>query len=233
MAKKQSHAESKQLMVVPAHDHIRGRRLNRQERRAILKREKGKAEINREERAGLMNRLLIFVGMKVMVTFNLNTSLDIANGARGVITRIVLDSRETPSSEPIVELKYPPACVIVKLDGLEEGEIPILPMEKKYQFTLHGVDKSVTRVQLPMTPAYAFTDYRSQGQTLKRCYIDLGKVHRRLTPFNVYVALSRARGWADIRLIRDFDDRLFTQHPSEYLREEDARLDALDKETRA
>ena len=35
-----------------------------------------------------------------------------------------------------------------------------------------------------------------------------------------------------IRLLRDFDERLLQQHPSEYLRVEDERLMRLDKETK-
>ena len=45
-----------------------------------------------------------------------------------------------------------------------------------------------------------------------------------LTPFNVYVALLRCRGCANIRLLWDFDERPLMSHPSEYLRIEDERL---------
>ena len=34
-----------------------------------------------------------------------------------------------------------------------------------------------------------------------------------------------------VRLLRDFDERLFTIHPSEHLRKEDDRLEILEKET--
>jgi ATP-dependent exoDNAse (exonuclease V) alpha subunit len=43
--------------------------------------------------------------------------------------------------------------------------------------------------------AYSFTDYRSQGQTISHTIIDIGTPPTGgLTPFNVYVALSRSRG---------------------------------------
>src|SRR6267154_5545607 len=38
-----------------------------------------------------------------------------------------------------------------------------------------------------------------------------------LSPFNVYVALSRGHDRENIRLLRDFDEKLLTTHPSEYL----------------
>ena len=39
----------------------------------------------------LSNRIESAIEMKVMVTFNIETDLDIANGARGEIIKIVLD----------------------------------------------------------------------------------------------------------------------------------------------
>jgi len=48
-----------------------------------------------------------------------------------------------------------------------------------------------------------------------------------ITPFAAYVALSRGRGRDSIRLLRDFEDKLFTTHPSEYLRKEKIRLESL------
>jgi hypothetical protein len=105
-----------------------------------------------------------------MVTFNVNTNLDVANRMRGVITKIVIDNREPPypMDDAMITLKYPPLYVLVKLlktkmpalDGLQEGVIPIVPIMKTYTFhDLTGNKKTVNRVQLPMTAAYAFTDY--------------------------------------------------------------------------
>ena len=53
-----------------------------------------------------------------MVTFHVETDLDISNGARGEIIKIVLDERETAFSPlaQIVELTYPPAYILVKMN---------------------------------------------------------------------------------------------------------------------
>lgn len=53
-----------------------------------------------------------------------------------------------------------------------------------------------------------------------------------ITPFDVYVALSRAKGRESIRLLRDFDEKLLQQHPSENLLVEDERLKKLDEDTK-
>jgi hypothetical protein len=47
------------------------------------------------------------------------------------------------------------------------------------------------------------------------------------------VALSRSSGHETIRLLRDFDDGLFTTAPLVILQEEDKRLYELDKKTEA
>jgi len=52
-----------------------------------------------------------------------------------------------------------------------------------------------------------------------------------LTPINAYVALSRSRGYHNIHLLRNLEERLFMQHPSEYLRREDERLEDMDRRT--
>jgi len=122
----------------------------------------------------------------------------------------------------------------VALQSLATGVLPITPLVKTFSVvTASGNKITVAREQLPVTPAYAFTDYRSQAQTIEHCIVDLGTPPTgKLTPFNAYVALSRSRGRNSIRLLRDFDERLFTHHPSEYLRLEDERLGILDRRTK-
>ena len=102
--------------------------------------------------------------------------------------------------------------------------IPIEPVTKNFSILKDGKKVSVHRTQLPLTLAYAFTDYRAQGQTLELVIVDIGPPHHSsLTPLNIYVALSRGTGRDNIRLLRDFDARLLQQHPSKYLRLEDER----------
>ena len=184
-------------------------------------------------------------GMKAMVLLNIATEADIANGTRGVIQDIILDEREEVSvadEEGIIQLKYPPAMLLFKPDqvsklsfpGLPAGIIPLTPMRAK--FTIRGRSgKSfkIERKQYAMTPGYAFTDYKSQGQTIEYVIIDIGKPPTgSLSAFSVYVALSRSRGRDTIQLLRDFDPNLFQNHLSEALREDMKRLERLNEETK-
>ena len=178
-----------------------------------------------------------------MVTWNISTDVDLANGARGIVVDIVLDLREDPGTRfnPEVTLHYPPVMILFKLvnkttikfTGLAEGLIPIFPTESLFSIDLPSGSKTcVTRRQLALTPSYSFTDYRSQGQTIENVIIDIGRVPSgSLNTFNAYVALSRSRGWDSIRLLQDFDDKLFMTHPSSELAAEDDRLEQLDLST--
>ncbi|KAG2366211.1 hypothetical protein BDR07DRAFT_1275095, partial [Suillus spraguei] len=86
--------------------------------------------------------------------------------------------------------------------------------------------------QLALTPAYAFTDFKSQGQTIEHVLVDIGQTTCfNLSSFNVYVTLSRSHGRETIRLLRDFNNDLFLQHPSEDLRVEESHIHALVEET--
>ncbi|KAI9069505.1 hypothetical protein FKP32DRAFT_1555493, partial [Trametes sanguinea] len=83
-----------------------------------------------------------------------------------------------------------------------------------------------------ITAAYAFTDYRAQGQTIPAVIVDLQTPPGgRLTLFNLYVALSRSTGRSGIRILRDFDDEVFLQSHDPDLLSEDERLEELNRVT--
>ena len=107
-------------------------------------------------------------------------------------------------------------------------------MEHTFLITQGSQSKTVVHKQLLLTTAYAFTDYRSQGhwQTIQNAIIDIASpLTGTLMSFNIYVALSQSRGREGIRLLRDFDEKLLTRHPSEFLRAEDERLARMNEET--
>jgi hypothetical protein len=85
-----------------------------------------------------------------------------------------------------------------------------------------------------LTLAYAFTDYRSQGQTIVPVIIDIATPPGgSLNLFNIYVALSRSAGRHSIRLLRDFDEKTLLQGHAPELLMEDTRLEELNVATKA
>ncbi|KAI5984255.1 hypothetical protein EDC04DRAFT_2834046 [Pisolithus marmoratus] len=195
-----------------------------------------------EDTSNLPTSCKVSVGMPVMVTENVCTSAGIANGTRGIITSIILDPREpnTVNDNEQIKLHYPPLFIVIKVngngrtsfDGLQKDEVPVMPIVQHF-YIGEKPRTRISRQQLPVTAAYAFTDYKSQGDTISHCIVDIGKTANfALTPFNAYVALSRSRGRDNIRLLRDFENSLFTSHPSEDLRIEEERLERLAQKTR-
>jgi ATP-dependent exoDNAse (exonuclease V) alpha subunit len=206
------------------------------------------AKIPLDSLKGLDHRIELAIRMKAMVMTNIATQADLANGSRGIIADIVLDAREDVDREQaerdgVVKLQYPPALVVFepyhhtfpKFHSLKEGQIPIFPQDLGFTISTTGKPRTkIHRRQYPLTPAYAFTDHKAQGQTLEYVIVDIGPVPEKfgISPLGVYVALSRGRGREQIRLLRDFDDNLFMKHPSEDLRVEDERLTMLTEMTK-
>jgi hypothetical protein len=207
------------LFVRQAHDTIKGRTLNLREKYAFKSHYKQMQSGRRRRTKDLPWQVELAVGMKVMVTENIKTDLDLTNGARGQIVNMVLSPDEPAiGNAPVVHLKHLPLVKLMhtcatRLEGLNECVIPVEPavstyhMKMKVKTTGKMVQRSVRRCQFPITAAY---DYRSQGQTLPYVIIDIASPPSgTLTLFNLYVALSQSSGRQSIRLWRDFDDELF------------------------
>lgn len=244
-----------QRFIVCAENTIGAREPNMKERLEI-------ASMPADRRRELLpDEISIVKGMKVMVTLNINTDIDVVNGTRGEIVDIVLDPEEEAidPTQRVVRLKKPPLCVLVKLGhtrleclpGLEEGVVPVECIQKTFRLAipqegtktvsteipsvqLKANDVQVRRRQLPITAAYAFTDYRAQGQTLSSVIVDIAKPPSGsgLTLFNLYVALSRSSGRDTIRLLRDFDEDTFFRPIDPALVREDERLAKLNEKTK-
>ena len=217
--------------VLITDDRVNGEPITPSQRLAV-------AQFKADDTNKLPNVVELALEMRAMVLLNMATDADLANGSRGIIKDIILDPRETgvPDETNTVHLSYPPSAILfaplngewATFPGLPKGTVPIFP--SKTSFRLHG--KMVHRQQYALTPAYAFTDFKSQGQTIESVIVDLARPPSSfLSAFNAYVALSRSRGQDTIRLLRDFDEKLFTVHPNEELRAEDERLDVLAEQT--
>ena len=82
--------------------------------------------------------------------------------------------------------------------------------------------------QYPITAAYMFTDYCSQGQTLPHIIINIASPPTgTLMLFNLYITLSWSSGQDSICLLQDFDKSLFKQLHNMALMDEDDWLEEL------
>ncbi len=212
------------------------------------------AGLKEKDTKNLSDRIEIAVGMKAMIKVNVSTEGEVANGTRGTIRDIILDPREEaaePDDDGTITLKYPPALIMFEPDAgsqifsafidkrqrgtieVPNGMIPITPFTVNFVIILWDGSKiSVVRRQYAVTGGYAFTDFKAQGQTIEVVIIDLRDTPTgKISPFSAYVALSRSRGRNTIRLLGDFDERLFKRHPNQDLAVEMERLGSLAENT--
>ncbi|EIM85734.1 uncharacterized protein STEHIDRAFT_27417, partial [Stereum hirsutum FP-91666 SS1] len=105
--------------VIRADDTVKDRR----GRRDLTLREKVDVQRKRlnatraDGRNQLPDCIDVAIGMKVMVTTNVETDLDITNGARGTVVGIVLHEAEPPIGDgDVIHLQHQPAYILVKLD---------------------------------------------------------------------------------------------------------------------
>ncbi|XP_055386721.1 ATP-dependent DNA helicase PIF1 [Condylostylus longicornis] len=130
--------------------------------------------------------LVLKIGAQVMLLKNINLSAGLVNGARGVVCKF-------EKSLPVVRFK-------------NNNEYLCKP-EKWVVKTPSGV--TVTRKQIPLKLAWAFSIHKSQGLTLDCVEMSLSKVFE---AGQAYVALSRAKSLDSIRIL-DFDSKQVWANP--------------------
>ena len=121
--------------------------------------------------SGLEPTIYLAKGAKVMLTINLWASVGLCNGATGTIVDIIYAVAHSPPDVPI--------AVMVKFDDYRgpsfsdnlPSSVPICPITVSAQ-SLQGIHE---RQQLPLRLAYALTIHKSQGLTLSKAWIDIGK----------------------------------------------------------
>ena len=169
--------------------------------------------------------------MKVMVTENIAISRGIVNGAEGTVHDIVYDTDDEGNRYVRVVYVHIPRSGRV-CDGLLENVVPIFPVTSSFRYPIMqgGITsmKSIARMQVPLLPAYVYTDYKSQGKSLASAVVDLESAQ---TLQGIYVMLSRVRSLSGLAILRPFNhDKLYARL-SEELRAELARLETLNDET--
>ena len=156
-------------------------------------------------------------GARVMLTMNLWASVGLCNGATGTIVDIIYQNNHQPPDLPIAVMVDQPLCV------------PICPITVASQTEI-GIHE---RQQLPLRLAWALTIHcKSQGLTLPKAWIDIGKSER--TAGVSYVAISRVKTLASCVIEPMTYERLTSLKSSanlQYRLEEENRLDQLAQTT--
>ena len=178
-----------------------------------------------------LGRMPLFPGMKVMVQENLAFSRNVVNGSEGVLRDIRYEMDEDGLRVPIVAYVEIIGAGHVS-DTLSENIVPIFPEPRYFAWdapvSLGGGRHNIARLQLPLLPSYAYTDYKSQGRTLERAVVDIESAQ---SLQGVYVMLSRVRSLGGLAVLRPFSSHKILSRLSQELRDELDRLDRLDVKT--
>ena len=181
-----------------------------------------------DEMSGLQPTLFLAKTANVMLTMNLWSCAGLCNGATGKIIDILYQENHQPPDLPI--------AVIVQFDDYRGPSIsetlpscvPICPITVSVQ----SVDGFHERQQLPLKLAYALTIHKSQGLTMQKAWIDIGKSER--TPGVSYVAISRVKTLSSCVVEPMTFERLKSLKSSttlQYRLDEEARLDSVAQTT--
>ncbi|KAK3917798.1 ATP-dependent DNA helicase [Frankliniella fusca] len=142
---------------------------------------------------GLCNILYLCVGAKVMLRRNLNLTRGLVNSSLGNVLDILYDDNKAPPSLP----KF----ILVRFDevNLTDLEYPFVVL-RPCLATWHQNGHMCSRLQYPLSLAWACTIHKTQGLTLKRMLLDMdsGEYQLGLT----YVALSRVSKSKRIALLK-------------------------------
>ena len=176
-------APEDQLYAIKASDAVAG-----QTRHIDLSRLSNK----RSETGGLHGVLKLAIGARVMLTTNVDVADGLVNGARGEVVHVVcVDGKVVKVlvkfDHPDVGLK---AAQSSPYRSTFRRAVPISKHEVKFPAQgRRGAE--VTRLQFPLTLAWATTIHKVQGLTLDAIVVDMKG--GRFSPGQAYVAFSRVK----------------------------------------
>lgn len=120
------------------------------------------------------SRLVLKVGAQVMLLKNINVSIGLVNGARGVV-------KEFKDGLPVVQFRNKEYVT-----------------KQERWIVKSGQGSTAVRVQIPLKLAWAFSIHKSQGLTLDCVEMSLARVFE---AGQAYVALSRAQSLTTLRVL--------------------------------
>ena len=155
----------------------------------------GAAKAKPDEAGGLEPVVCLAHGARVMLTANVWTQVGLVNGAVGTVVAICYNRGQSPPSLPV--------AVTVKFDSytgpvLPDGTVPITPLHR----TWFSTRRQCSRLQLPLKLSWAVTIHKSQGMTLDKVVVNVGK--KEFCPGLTFVACSRVRRLADLLFVPPF-----------------------------
>lgn len=179
------------------------------------------AKLASEEFCGLQPVIHLAKGAPVMLTKNLWVQRGLCNGSIGTVQHVIFAENDFPPSLPLAVLVRFERYTGPSFTQQFRNCVPIAP----FIANADGDNESLERQQLPLKLCYAMTIHKSQGLTLGKATVDLGK--QEAVAGLAYVALSRVCQLQDLAVVPMSYERLtaINRHQSFLYRiEEEKRL---------
>uniref|UniRef100_A0ABD2W1Y8 ATP-dependent DNA helicase n=1 Tax=Trichogramma kaykai TaxID=54128 RepID=A0ABD2W1Y8_9HYME len=151
----------------------------------------------RQECGGLHNILQLKIGIKYMITKNIDVQDGLVNGAFGLLEWIEFNSAEEPTiawlnfgNDKSIGRRLKNKYKSTKLESTQTTNlVPITKADNTIN-TKTGI--VIMRTQFPLTPSEALTIHKSQGETYDKACINLTTLNKKFTSTALlYVAFSR------------------------------------------
>src|SRR6202167_733519 len=157
-------------------------------------------------------------------------SLGVANRCEGELLNVKYENNEYIERRAVCAYIRVPGANI-QAPGLPADIIPILPERNTFAYKQPGGGTYyISRSQLPLVPAYAYTANKIQGQSLKYALVDLKSARRTQA---LYVMISRAISLENLAIMWWFPSTNLDWRLSPMYRNKFEHLEKLDERTMA
>jgi ATP-dependent exoDNAse (exonuclease V) alpha subunit len=130
----------------------------------------------------LEQQILLCIGQRVMLTYNLWIQTGLVNGALGLVTQIAYTEGVNPPRFPTYVIVEFDTYLGPLWDDFNPNKIPIPPIKRG------------NKKQIPLKIAQGLTIHKSQGLTLSKEIIDIGKVERKGLSFTTISRVKSLKG---------------------------------------
>ena len=140
-----------------------------------------------------------------MLTTNVDVSDGLVNGARGEVVHVVTSDNKV--THILVKFNHPDVGAKAKQSSRFRQRFPTSVPIKKHEAMFRAKGKrgsEITRLQFPLTLAWATTIHKVQGLTLDEIVVDMRG--SRFNPGQAYVAFSRVKKLEGLHIV-NFNDK--------------------------
>ena len=154
----------------------------------------------RSDTGGLHGVLKIAIGARVMLTTNVDVADGLVNGARGEVVHVVMSDGKV--THILVKFDHPDVGAKARQASQFLLRFPTAVPLVKHEAIFRAKGKrgsEITRLQFPLTLAWATTIHKVQGLTLDEIVVDMKG--SRFSAGQAYVAFSRVKKLEGLRIL--------------------------------